>query len=165
MFVKSAGEIIEFTILSGVQSGFRPGYGCVTATLKVLNDIISALNSKQYCAAIFIDLAKAFDTVNQSILADRLGSIGVSGHSLDWFTNYLTDRMQYVKSEYLLSHPLPVTKGVPQGSILSPKLFSVYINNIASSVCDSSIHLYADDTILYAVGPSPGAVKLKIKCG
>lgn len=147
-----------YNILSGVQSGFRSGYGCVTATLKVLNDITSALDAKQCCAAIFIDLAKAFDTVDHSILAVRLGSIGVSGHSLAWFSNYLTDRVQRVKTEQFLSQPLPVTKGVPQGSILAPTLFSIYINNIAFSILDSSIHLYADDTVLYAVGPSPDAV-------
>ena len=62
--------------LCHLQSGFHSGYGCVTATLKVLNDVTIALDSKQYCAAIFIDLAKAFDTVDHSILVGRLMSIG-----------------------------------------------------------------------------------------
>ncbi len=64
-----------YNILSDVQSGFRSGYVCITATLRVLNDITSALVSKQYCAAILIDLIKVFDTVDHSIFAGRLGSI------------------------------------------------------------------------------------------
>lgn len=74
-----------------MQSGFCSGYGCVNATLKVLNDVTIALDSKQCCAAIFIDLAKAFDTVDHSILVGRLMSIGVSEGSLAWFANYLKE--------------------------------------------------------------------------
>ena len=85
-------------------------------TLKVLNDITIARDSKQCCAAIFIDLAKAFDTVDHSILVGRLRNIGVSEGSLAWFANYLSQRVQCIKSD-LLSQPLPVTKGVPQGSM------------------------------------------------
>ena len=77
----------------------------ITATLKVLNDVTIALDSKQYCAAICIVLAKAFDTVDHSILVGRLRSIGVSVGSLAWFANYLSQTVQYVKSEYLLSQP------------------------------------------------------------
>ena len=87
-------------------NGFRSGYGCVTATLKVLNDVTIALDSKQCCAALFIDLAKAFDTVDHSIVVGRLGSIGVSEGSLGWFANYLSQRVQCIKSENLLSHCL-----------------------------------------------------------
>uniref|UniRef100_A0A3B1KHQ9 Reverse transcriptase domain-containing protein n=1 Tax=Astyanax mexicanus TaxID=7994 RepID=A0A3B1KHQ9_ASTMX len=147
-----------FNILSYAQSGFRQGHGCVTASLKVLNDIISALDKKQSCAAIFIDLAKAFDTVDHSILLDRLRSIGVSEQSLAWFASYLIGRVQRVRSEHFLSESHLVTKGVPQGSILGPTLFSIYINNLALCVKGSSIHLYADDTVLYATGPSPEVV-------
>ena len=85
----------------------------------------------QYCAAIFIDMVKAFDTVDHSILVCWLRSIDVSEGSLAWFTNYLSQREQCIKSEDLLSQPLPVNKGVPQGSILGPTLFSIYLNNIA----------------------------------
>ena len=145
-----------YSILSGMQSGFRSGDGCVTATLKVLNDVTISLESKQCCASIFIDLAKDFDTVDHSILVGRIRSIGVSEGSLAWFVNYL--RVRCIKSENLLSQPLPVIKGVAQGSILSPTFFSIYINNIAQAVGSSLIHLYADDTVLYSAVPSPNFV-------
>ena len=116
------GFLDVYSILSGMQSGFCLGYGCVTATLKVLNDVTIAHDSKQCYAAISIDLSKAFDTVDHSFLVGRLRSIGVSEVSLAWFANYLSQRVQYIKSENLLSQPLPVTKGVPQGLILGPTL-------------------------------------------
>ncbi|GAA6081682.1 uncharacterized protein LOC116721974 [Tachysurus ichikawai] len=150
-------------IISGAQSGFRSGYGCVTATTKVLNDITSALDNKQNCAAIVIDLAKAFDSVDHNTLIHRLSSIGVTDHSLVWFSNYLSHRVQRVRFENLFSHSLPVTRGVPQGSILGPTLFSIYINNIPQAVGNSLIHLFADDTILYAIGPSSDAVQATLQ--
>uniref|UniRef100_A0A8C7KL24 Reverse transcriptase domain-containing protein n=1 Tax=Oncorhynchus kisutch TaxID=8019 RepID=A0A8C7KL24_ONCKI len=138
-----------------MQSGFRAGHGCTTATLKVLNNIITAIGKRHYyCAAVFIDLAKAFDSVNHYILIGRLNSLGFSNDSLAWFTNYFSDRVQCVKSEGLLSRPLAVSMGVSQGSNLGPTLFSVYINDVALAAGDSLIHLYADDTILYTSGPS-----------
>ena len=128
-----------------MQSGFRAGHGCSSATLKVLNDIITTIDKRQYCVAVFIDLAKAFDSVNHHILIGRLNSLGLSNDCLEWFTNYFSDRVQCVKLEGLLSGPLAVSMGVPQGLILGPTLFSVYINDVPLAAGDSLIHLYADD--------------------
>lgn len=96
----------------------------------------------------------AFDAVNHSILLQRLTSIGPSSHSCNWFASYLNNRVQQVKTGEILSPPITITKGVLQGSILGPTLFSIYINHVAISAGNSKIHLYADDTILYAEGPS-----------
>ena len=98
-----------------MQSGFLSGYGCVTAMLKILNGVTITLDLKQCCAVIFIDLAKAFDTCG------RLRSIGVSEGTLAWFANYLSQRVQCIKSEHLLSQPLPVTKGVQQARFYAPR--------------------------------------------
>ena len=99
--------------------------GCTSATLIVLNDIITAIDKRQYCAAIFIDLAKAFNSVNDRILIGRLNSLGFSNDCLAWFTNYFSERVSCVKSEGLLSGPLAVSMGghrVP----FSGRLFSLY---------------------------------------
>uniref|UniRef100_A0A8L0DUW8 Reverse transcriptase domain-containing protein n=1 Tax=Oncorhynchus mykiss TaxID=8022 RepID=A0A8L0DUW8_ONCMY len=137
-----------------MQSGFRAGHGCTSANLKFLKDILTAIDKRHYCAAVFIDLAKAFDSVNHHILIGRLDSLGFSNDCLAWFTNYFSDRVHYVKSEGLLSGPLAVSMGVPQRSIFGTTLFSVFINDVALAAGDSIIHLYADDTILYTSGPS-----------
>jgi hypothetical protein len=114
-----------------MQSGFRAGHGCTSATLKVLNDIITAIDKRHYCAAVFIDLAKAFDSVNHNhILIGRLNSLGLSNDCLAWFTNYFSDRFQYVKSEGLLSGPLGVSMWVPHDLIPGTTLFSEYINDV-----------------------------------
>ena len=91
--------------LSTMQSGFRAGHGCTSA------DIITAIDKRQYCAAVFIDLVKAFASVNHSILIGRLNSLGFSNDCLAWFPNYFSDRVQCVKSEGLLSEPLAVSMG------------------------------------------------------
>ena len=125
-----------------------------SATLKVLNDIITTIDKRQYCAALFIDLAKAFDSFNHHILIGRLNSLGFSNDCLAWFSNCFSVRVQCVKSEGLLCGPLAVSIGMPQGSILGPTLFSVYINDVDLAAGDSLIHLYADDTILYTSSSS-----------
>ena len=84
-----------------MQSGFRAGHGCTSATLKVLNDIITAIDKRHYCAAVSIDLAKAFNSVNHNILIGRLDSLGFSNDCLAWFTKYFFDRVLCVKLEGL----------------------------------------------------------------
>ncbi|XP_013995531.1 uncharacterized protein [Salmo salar] len=96
---------------------------------KVLNDILTAIAKRLYCAANFIDLAKAFDSVNHRILIGRLNSLGFSNDCLAWFTNYLSDRVQCVKSEGLLSGPLAVSMGYHRVKF-SGRLFSLYISTM-----------------------------------
>jgi hypothetical protein len=122
-----------------MQSVFRAGHGCTSATLKVLNDIITAIDKRHYCAAVFIDMAKAFDYVSHSILIGRLNSLGFPNDCLAWFTNYFSDRVQCVKSEGLFSGPLAVSMGVSQGSFLRPTLLSVYISDVSLADGDSLI--------------------------
>ena len=98
---------------------------------------------------MFIDFSKAFDTVDHDILLKRLGNIGLSGQAVAWFENYLSDRTQCVQFRGKKSEFLTVHKGVPQGSVLGPLLFALYINNVGRGVPKASFHFYADDTIIY----------------
>ncbi|XP_013857613.1 RNA-directed DNA polymerase from mobile element jockey, partial [Austrofundulus limnaeus] len=139
-------------LLSKLQSGFRKKHSTITAATKVINDIIVALDQKQYCASLFIDLSKAFDTVDRAVLKYRLLCLGMSDQVVSWFSNYLSDRTQCIKYDSSCSDFMSVNKGVPQGSILGPLLFIMYINDLGQNVPDANMHFYADDTIIYCFG-------------
>ena len=101
-----------------------------------------------------VDLSKAFDTVCHSLLLDTLYSIGFDGNACNWFQSYLSGRSQCVKTGRAQSGFLPILKGVPQGSILGPVLFTLYINQMALSLEGCHAHFYADDTIIYCISDS-----------
>ena len=143
-----------YSVLSSHQSGFRTNHSTISAITSVTNHIISALDKKQHCAAVFVDLSKAFDTVDHDILLSKLFNIGLSESACAWFHDYLSDRRQCMISGDTKSDFLFINRGVPQGSILGPVLFSIYINDIVSSLSGCQAHLYADDTIVYCTADS-----------
>ena len=100
------------------------------AILELQDRIIKAIAKKEYCLGFFVDLSKAFDTLNHNLLVSKLKHIGIRGCALSWFISYMSNREQYVCYKSSLSEKLKITCGVPQGSILGPLLFLVYVNDI-----------------------------------
>ncbi len=143
--------LISNSLLSSKQFGFRPGSSTQEALLTTTNDWSRNLDKGISTAAVFFDLSKAFDKVPHCQLISSLHKIGIAGPLLMWFKSYLTDRSQKVVVDGQCSVTLPVSSGVPQGSILGPLLFSIYLNPLDGvSLSDgSSLALYADDIVLY----------------
>ena len=130
------------------QFGFRKKYSTNHALLSIVEEIRESLDKKSFACGVFIDLEKAFDTVNHNILLGKLEHYGIRGIANDWFRSYLTSRKQRVKLGCEKSDYLDITCGVPQGSILGPLLFLLYINDMNKAVKHSFIHHFADDTNL-----------------
>jgi hypothetical protein len=143
-----------YNLLSNSQYGFRKEHSTIHPLTKFLNFITRAFNDKEHCVAIFCDLRKAFDTVDHEILLTKLYNIGVQGQELKWFKNYLAGRNQFVVINGKSSSLREILLGVPQGSILGPLLFLIYINDLAS-ISDLFASLFADDTKLLAKHSDP----------
>ena len=151
-----ADRLIKFLdkheLFSKFQFGFRKGKSTNDAVQKLTEFIYSSLNDKCHAISSFIDFSKAFDTVNHSILLNKLSALGVRGLPHSWFSSYLLNRQHCVKIRYHLSDYRTTNIGVPQGSILGPLLFLCYVNEL-SNVCPLVCTLlYADDTTFLMSG-------------
>ena len=137
------------------QHGFRRGFSTETAVISLVDQIRNQMGEKRHTAAIFIDLRKAFDTVDHSLLLEKLNVIGFTQQAENWFRSYLENRNQYVELQGESSSKERVSCGVPQGSILGPTLFLIYINDITAALKNSSTVLYADDTVFHVSHKCP----------
>ena len=147
------GYIKDNNLLFEHQSGFRSSYSTETCLIHLMDWIKSEGDKGNYTGMVLLDLQKAFDTVNHTILLKKLKAIGLNKTSVAWFEAYLTDRTQLADVSGTLSPVEKVTCGVPQGSILGPMLFLIYVNDLPSAV-KCKVLLYADDTALLVSGKS-----------
>ena len=146
-------QLLEFIeakqIYKSTVTGFRKGFNTGTALLKFRDDIKRAMKSGEITLAVMVDFSKAFDTVGHDVIIKKLSGLGFSKDFLTWTFCYLSGREQFVQIDDRKSAIINTPFGVPQGSILGPILFNLYVNDLSEQISTSSLQ-YADDTTLYS---------------
>ncbi len=149
-------QIITFMTDSKVlieeQAGFRSNFSCETSLNKVLNEWKLEIEKDKFIAAVFLDFKRAFETVDRKIMLKKLEIYGFSKEALDLLENYLSNRKQQTKFNDEISSQCSCDIGLPQGSVLSPLLFILYVNDMLNVVPNCNVNLFADDTLLWIAG-------------
>ena len=155
LFSKILERLMYSRILSFLkkyQFGFRERHGTDIALIALIDKIMSVLNEGDYVLGVFLDLSKAFDTVDHNILLMKLYKYGIRGVAYDWIKNYLEERMQYLSFNKHASSTMDIKCGVPQGSILGQLLFLIYVNDLSSVSSILFTLLFANDTNVFVTG-------------
>ena len=145
-----------------LQFGFRTKHSTNHALMSLTETIRVALDNSNFACGIFVDFQKAFDTVDHNILLQKLEHYGIRGLANNWFKSYLSNRKQYVSVNGYHSKTEVMKFGVPQGSVLGPLLFLIYINDLRNAIHNSIVHHFADDTNLLYVNKSLKVIQNKI---
>ena len=161
--IQLSNHLKKYALLAQEQSGFRPLHSTQTTLVRVTDDWLNAMGRQCYTGVVFVDLRKAFDTVDHDVLLYKLESIGVGSSCIEWFKDYLRGRKIVTQINDSLSQEEDITHGVPQGSILGPLLFVIYINDMIEKVNNCKMHLYADDTVLYFSDANPLKVQRSLQ--
>jgi hypothetical protein len=150
-------------LISPIQHGFRKGLSCLTALVKITNLLFIAKRDKLHSILVTIDFKRAFDSLCHPMLINALQEHGFSENARMWFSSYLSDRTQQVKYSGAQSDRLSILSGVPQGSILGPTLFNIYINTLLRQLSTENAVAYADDLTLITSSKSRQAAQDKMQ--
>ena len=153
----------ENNLLHKTQSGFRPHHSCETALNFMTDSWLNAIDDGKMIGVVLVDFKKAFDLVDHNILMSKLEFYGIKENTLSWFKSYLSQRQQQVSIDNTKSRFRPITCGVPQGSILGPLLFLLFINDLPLYTSNVSTDMYADDTTLYDVQTSQDTIEKNLQ--